>query len=279
ERRGADTVAAAVQWLQGAGSRPSFCWVHLYEPHAPYVPPEPFASRHPGAPYVGEVEAADAALEPLLRPLLESASPHTRGVIAGAHGERLGEPGARTHGLFACESTLHVPLVMFAPGVLPEAGVDAVVGHSDILPTVLDVLGLPTPGDLPGRSLVALSTGARPPARPLYFQALSAAANRGWAPLTAALRGSDTYVELALPALDVLVSAPREVANVVAGRPREVERFQADLRLCPSAEVTSARASEDREPRDALRSLGYLASSTPPRKHYGIEDDPKRLVG
>src|SRR5262249_23186193 len=63
------------------------------------------------------------------------------------------------------------------------------------------------------------------------------------------------------------------------GRPRDVERLQADLRLFPSAEVTSARASEDRETRDALRSLGYLASSTPPRKHYRVEDDPKRLVG
>src|SRR5262249_53777833 len=124
ERRGADTVAAAQRWLAEGSGRPSFCWVHVYEPHAPYVPPEPFASRHPGAPYVGEVETAAAALQPLLRPLLDSASPHTLVIVTGDHGESLGEHGERTHGLFAYESTLHVPLVMFAPGVLPSARVD-----------------------------------------------------------------------------------------------------------------------------------------------------------
>jgi tetratricopeptide (TPR) repeat protein len=132
---------------------------------------------------------------------------------------------------------------------------------------------------LSGRSLVALSTGASPPARPLYFEALSAAANRGWAPLTGVLRGADKYVELPLPELYDLASDPRELANLVAGRPRDVERLQADLRVFPSASLTSARAAEDRETREALRSLGYLASSTPPKKRYGPEDDPKRLVG
>jgi len=75
----------------------------VYDPHAPYLPREPFASRFPATPYVGEVAAADAALEPVLRPLLEAASPHTVVVLTADHGESLGEHGERTHGLFAYE--------------------------------------------------------------------------------------------------------------------------------------------------------------------------------
>src|SRR5258708_94294 len=77
ERHGTDTVAAAQRWLAQGDGRPTFCWIHIYDPHAPYLPREPFASRYAGTPYVGEAAAADAALEPVLRPLLETASPHT----------------------------------------------------------------------------------------------------------------------------------------------------------------------------------------------------------
>jgi tetratricopeptide (TPR) repeat protein len=93
------------------------------------------------------------------------------------------------------------------------------------------------------------------------------------------LRGADKYVELPLPELYDLGSDPREERNLAAGRPQQVERLQADLRGFPSAEVSPTRAAEDRETREALRALGYLASSTRPRKRYGIDDDPKRLVG
>jgi arylsulfatase A-like enzyme/Tfp pilus assembly protein PilF len=279
ERHGPATVAAARQWLAQGDGHPTFCWIHLYEPHAPYLPPEPFASRFPGAPYVGEVATADAALEPVLRPILEAASPRTLVVITGDHGESLGEHGERTHGLFAYESTLHIPLILFAPSVVPPASVDAVVGHDDIVPTILDAIGARVPPELPGRSLLSLATGAQPAAPPLYFEALSAAANRGWAPLTGVLRGGDKYVELPLPELYDLAADPREQQNLVASRSDRVERLQADLRAFPSADAFQARAAEDHETREALRALGYLATSVAPRKRYGPEDDPKRLVG
>src|SRR6185503_885583 len=127
----ADTVAAAQRWLAQGDGRPTFCWIHLYDPHAPYVPKEPFASRFAGTPYVGEVAAADAALEPVLGPLLEAAAPHTLVVLTADHGESLGEHGERTHGLFAYEATLRVPLILFAPSVVPAAVVDSLAGHDD----------------------------------------------------------------------------------------------------------------------------------------------------
>ena len=283
ERQGTDTVAAAQRWLAQGDGRPTFCWIHLYDPHAPYRPREPFASRFAATPYVGEVAAADAALEPVLRPLLEAAAPHTLVVLTADHGESLGEHGERTHGLFAYEATLRVPLIVFAPSVVPPAIVDSVAGHDDILPTILDALGRTPAADLPGHSLLARAVGAPGPAVPLYFEALSAAANRGWAPLTGVLRGAEKYVELPLPELYDLATDSVEQRNLVASRSDRVERLQADLRGFPSADSfqsRQSRAAEDRETREALRALGYLSSSAaPPRKRYGPEDDPKRLVG
>ncbi|HUG55147.1 MAG TPA: sulfatase-like hydrolase/transferase [Vicinamibacteria bacterium] len=279
ERSGSETVKAAVRWLREGDSRPSFAWVHLYDPHAPYAPPEPFASRFASRPYAGEVAATDAALEPLLGPMLEAARPDTLVVLTSDHGESLGEHGERTHGLFAYEATLRVPLVLFAPRVLPAVEVEAVVGHADLLPTILDTLALPVPADLPGRSLLPLVGGTQGPSPPLYFEALSASANRGWAPLTGVLRGKEKYIELPLPELYDLGSDPAEERNLVASLPARVERLQAALRGFPSAEAVPARAEEDRTTREALRALGYLASaSAAPRNKYGPEDDPKRLV-
>ena len=90
--------------------QPFFCWVHIFEPHYPYAPPEPFASRFRGDPYHGEVAAADAALAPLLEPLLAAGDRgRTLVVLTADHGESLGEHGERTHGILAYEATLRVP--------------------------------------------------------------------------------------------------------------------------------------------------------------------------
>src|SRR6185436_10367815 len=116
ERHGAETVALARQWLDAQGDAQVFCWVHLYDPHFPYSPPEPFASRFARNPYWGEVSAADAALGSLLEPLLQAGrSGRTLVAFTSDHGESLGEHGEMTHGIFAYEATLHVPLILFAP--------------------------------------------------------------------------------------------------------------------------------------------------------------------
>src|SRR4029079_18636125 len=271
------------RWLAQGDGRPTFCWIRVYDPHAPYLPREPFASRFPGTPYVGEVAAADAALEPVLRPLLEAASPHTLVVVTGDHGESLGEHGERTHGLFAYEATLRVPLILFAPSVVPAAVVDSLAGHDDIVPTILDALARTPPADLPGHSLLARAAGAPAPDGPLYFEALSAAANRGLAPLTGVLRGTEKYVELPLPELYDLAGDPGEQRNLVASRSDRVQRLQADLRGVPSAvsfQPRQSRAAEDRETREALRALGYLSSSAaPPRERHGPADDAQAVGG
>src|SRR5262249_30519927 len=144
-RPGSVVVQRAVDWIRGRRGR-WFAWVHLYEPHAPYRPAPPFDVEYAARPYFGEVAAADRALAPLVDTVRASSRP-TLVVVTGDHGEALGDHGETTHGLFAYESTLHVPLIVaeIRPGTssadsaLPVVS-DAPARHVDIVPTILDVL-------------------------------------------------------------------------------------------------------------------------------------------
>jgi len=282
ERAAAETVALARRWMDAGDGRPTFTWVHLYDPHAPYVPPEPFASRFAGQPYLGEVAATDAALEPLLRPLLEAGERgRTLLVLTGDHGESLGEHGERTHGVFAYEATLHVPLLVYCPRLFAPRAVGERVQHVDLLPTILDAVGQVPPGDLPGRSLVDTAAGAATPAGSAYFEALSGQTTRGWAPLFGVVRGGWKYVDLPLPELYDLGRDPREEHNQAAVQPAALERLRAALAPFRDADRGSAAAAgESAETRARLRALGYLAApAAPATPHaYTADDDPKRLI-
>jgi arylsulfatase A-like enzyme/Flp pilus assembly protein TadD len=281
ERPGPQTVAAALAWLLAAEG-PRFAFVHLFEPHFPYGPPEPFASLYPDEPYQGEVAAADAALEPLLRPLLEQGpAGHTLVVLTADHGESLGDHGEQSHGVFAYEATLHVPLLLFAPRLLEPRVVASAVRHVDILPTVLDALALPVPAGLPGRSLLSLAAGGGDgkESEPSYFEALSTAANRGWAPLYGLLRFPLKYVDLPIPELYDLASDPREQRNLAASRPGDLERLRERLRMLRAGDRGADRAPESAETLERLRALGYVAAPTAALKErYTEDDDPKRLI-
>jgi arylsulfatase A-like enzyme/Flp pilus assembly protein TadD len=280
ERKGPETVAAALRWLQVPGTAPTFCWVHLYEPHWPYEPPEPFASRFRDKPYFGEVSAADAALGPLLEPLLQAGPKgRTLVVLTADHGESLGEHGEMTHGIFAYEATLHVPLILYQPGILRPRIVDGPVRHVDILPTILDALGIGAPAGLPGQSLLPEAAGKAQPPATSYFEALSASMNRGWAPLRGVLKARKKFIDLPLPEVYDLASDPTESANLAASDPQGLEVFRTLLSGLRSGERALARVRETDEVRERLRGLGYVTSKESAAKAaYNAEDDPKRLI-
>jgi arylsulfatase A-like enzyme/tetratricopeptide (TPR) repeat protein len=280
ERKGPETVAAALQWLGADRVAPSFAFVHLYEPHWPYEPPEPFASRYREKPYWGEVAAADAALGPLLEPILAQGSKgHTLVVLTADHGESLGEHGEMTHGIFAYEATLHVPLILYAPSILRPRVVEAPVRHVDILPTILDAIGRKAPGDLPGSSLLPGAVGQAAPETTSYFEALSASMNRGWAPLRGVVRGRRKFIELPIPELYDLSTDPGETRNLAGSDEGSLQVFRGLLVGLRKAEHTSKRVQEADEVRERLRGLGYVTSATSAEKAvYTVADDPKRLI-
>lgn len=272
ERRGDEVVAAARAWWDGHQGARRFLWVHLYDPHASYTPPEPFASRYRDNPYLGEVAATDFFLAPLLQPFLEGREAPALVIVTSDHGEALGEHGELTHGLFAYEPTLKVPLVVWGPGVTP--GRDGrPARHVDILPTALAFLGLDAPEGLPGRSLL----GPADPAAEAYFEALSASLNRGWAPLRGLLRERRKLIELPVPELYDLAADAGETDNLYARERRSARALRDALPRESAWPPPKGAVSPEEEAR--LRSLGYFPGSGPVKSAYTAADDPKNLVG
>ena len=282
DRKGVATVARALEWIEAHHDVQSFVFVHIYDPHFPYEPPEPFASRHKDAPYYGEVEAADAALEPLLKPILEGPrGKKTLVIFTSDHGESLDEHGESTHGTFAYEATLHIPLILRLPGVSGRT-VAAPVRHIDIVPTVLDALGMDIAKDLPGESLWPLALGGRPKEGfSSYFEALSASLNQGWAPLRGIFDGHYKYIDLPLPELYNVTSDPLEKTNLAAHEPETFDRLRAMLGRVRAVDRGVKRAAEDAATLERLRALGYIASSSQAaqKEVYSAADDPKNLIG
>ncbi|HSF41344.1 MAG TPA: sulfatase-like hydrolase/transferase [Thermoanaerobaculia bacterium] len=272
ERRGDQVVAPALAWWNARKGTRRFLWVHLYDPHAGYEPPEPFASRYRESPYLGEVAATDSFLAPLLTPFLDGQEAKALVIVTSDHGESLGEHGELTHGLFAYEPTLKVPLVVWAPGI--EPGRDArPARHIDIAPTVLAALGLEAPAPMQGRSLLAPAV----PGEASYFESLSTSLNRGWAPLRGMLRDRKKMIDLPLPELYDLASDPGEEKNLF-GEDRRTARALRDA-LPEESVWPPPRGTVSPEEEARLRSLGYFGGSARAKAVYTAEDDPKNLIG
>lgn len=256
---------------------PWFAWIHLFDPHAPYRAPESRVAD----PYGNEVAFADAQLGALLDRLRAAGQlDRTLVVVLADHGESLGEHGEATHGLFAYEATLRIPLIMSAPRLGPGA-VDAPVAQADVMPTILDLVGVDPPAAIDGRSLVPAIDGGALPARPVYFEALDAALTRNWAPLTGVVDGDWKYIDLPEAELYDLAHDPHEQHNVIAAEPRRAAVLQETLASRRTATTAAARPSPlDADAAARLRSLGYAGVQPAPaaRRQFGVNDDPKRLL-
>jgi arylsulfatase A-like enzyme/Flp pilus assembly protein TadD len=269
ERSGDESVARAREWWGSQGERRRFLWLHFYEPHAPYEPPEPYASRHRDRPYYGEVEAVDGYLAPLLEPFLNGSERPAMIVVTSDHGEALGDHGEVTHGLFAYEPTIKAPLVIWGAGI-GTGRTDFPARHVDLMPTVLTAAGVELPERVAGQPLFSGSASADVEQ---YFESLSSTFNQGFAPLRGLVRGDHKFISLPLPELYDLASDPDEAQNLV-----DTDRDRARLlaRGVPTESVWPPRRGEtSAEAEDALRSLGYLTGSATMKESYGPEDDPK----
>jgi tetratricopeptide (TPR) repeat protein len=279
ERPAPAVVERALDWI-GRQQGPSFSWVHVFDPHSPYTPPPDLAARYSAQPYYGEVAAVDQALGPLFDRLRMLGRP-TLVIVTADHGESLGEHGEQTHGMFAYEATLHVPLIVArlggGAGEARGAVLDAPVRHIDIAPTVLEAVGAPADASLPGRSLAPVIAGGAGGDRPSYFEAMTYNLVRGWAPLRGVLAGRDKFIDLPIPELYDLASDPHEAHNVLAS---ERQRGDVLMALLRSFDVSPPNrpARESAETSAALRALGYVSGSAPARETYTDADDPKQLV-
>lgn len=279
ERRAGEVVGRADTWIQAQHGK-WFAWVHVFDPHAPYAPPPPFDSQYAGSPYTGEVAYVDSAIGPLLDLAARQPRPTTV-IVTGDHGEGLGDHGERTHGVFAYEPTLRIPLILaqIATGTAPrdeDVVSDVPVRHVDILPTIADLLTFALPAGLPGRTLLTAQPGEREP-RPSYFEAMTPMLKRGWAPLMGIIAGRDKYIDLPLNELYDLSSDPQESRNLVAGAGDRLRVLTGQLRGLDPV-LPGAQTRERIDVRETLESLGYTSGSAPRKARYTEEDDPKRLM-
>jgi arylsulfatase A-like enzyme/Tfp pilus assembly protein PilF len=278
--RPADAVLdTAVQWISSA-EQPWFAWTHLYDPHDPYEPPEPFRSRFASEPYSGEIAFADARLGAALDELgRRGRLANTLVIVAADHGESLGEHQERTHGLFAYDATLRVPLVVWASPAIQPGVLGGPAQLVDVMPTVLDLVGVPA--EVPhGRSLWTFAKAGRSVSDAgVYFEALNASLTRHWAPLTGVVSGGLKFIDLPIPELYDLAADPGEQTNRFAERKDAapvLARRLADLR---AGGAPPAPKPVDRDTEQRLRSLGYV--STPagqPARPATEADDPKTLI-
>jgi arylsulfatase A-like enzyme/tetratricopeptide (TPR) repeat protein len=285
ERRADAVVGRAVDWIGAQRSR-FFSWVHVFDPHSPYLPPEPHLARYAASPYHGEVAWTDQALSPLLE-MLEGLSRPTLVIVTSDHGEGLGEHGELTHGMFAYEPTLRVPLIVAR--VVPEERsnrlgrrgsplvVDSPARHVDIAPTVLEAIGVAADPSMAGVSLASAIRGDPAVDRPAYFESMTYNLVRGWAPLRGVIVDKSKYIDLPIPELYDLATDPQEAVNLSS---RLRDRVDVMTRLLRGFSVAPPHrpGQESASAREALRSLGYVTGSAPARDRYTEADDPKRLV-
>jgi arylsulfatase A-like enzyme/predicted Zn-dependent protease len=289
QRDGAETVAAAVRWLDGRPpDKPFFLWLHLYDAHDPYTPPEPHASRYPGRPYDAEIAYVDE-LVGRFRDALAARGllPRTALAVTADHGEGLGDHREQYHGFFVYDTTVHVPLLVRLPGgELAGRTVDTAVSHVDLAPTLLELAGLPPADGLDGESLLAVATRAFDPARAAYSESLYPLLHYGWAPLRALRSATRKYVEAPRPELYALDVDPGEAANAIRSERRSAATLRGELAALrarlESAEASPARPADlDHETLAQLAALGYVAGQggvTPAEETARERADPKDKV-
>jgi len=285
ERAGPLVVDRALAWLgQGKGER-FFLWVHLYDAHAPYTPPEPYRSRHADQPYDGEIAFVDAQIGRLLEFLDRNAlADSTVVAICGDHGEALGEHGELTHGLLLYEPSLRVPFLIRAPGALPTGlTVRTPVSLADAAPTLASLVGHPfglnAGAGTDGRDLAPqLAHEEEPPAVDLYAES-EYPRIFGWAGLSALRHRNLKYILAPHPELYDLAKDPGETSNILGpgvGR-GDLEKRIAALRGAAVTAPPAAGANDETMAR--LASLGYVTGPASTRLKEGArEKDPKEMV-
>jgi arylsulfatase A-like enzyme/Tfp pilus assembly protein PilF len=276
QRPGTETIEAALGWLdekerQPAGAQPFFLWLHLFDPHDPYTPPEPFRSQYPGQPYDAEVAYTDELVGGFLddlerRGLLD----RTLIVLTADHGEGLGDHGENSHGFFVYDSTVHVPLIVRFPGRhLAGTRIDAPVSHVDIVPTILEMTGQGIPERLQGRSLLPVLENARENlgtddlGRVVYAESFYPLLHYGWAPLRTLRSRTHKYIETPKPELFDLTADPTERNDLTGSDERTARRMARTLftlgNEIAEGAVETTTADLDEQALAQLQALGYLA--------------------
>jgi choline-sulfatase len=289
ERRGDRTMDRALTWLDSHSDRPFFLWVHLYDPHSPYRPPEPYFSRYAGHLYDGEIAFDDAQLGRLFARLrqLKLYEPGLI-VLTSDHGESLGEHGEAEHGFFIYNATVHVPLILKLPGTAPHPRVmTEPAGLVDLAPTIAEFCGVPPrfTGSFQGHSLAAIRDHQTAhSASDVYAESYYPRNTFGWHELRALITLQYKYIDAPRPELYDLENDSDEEKNLAMGQASlaaaHLERLQGIEAHYAKADVSHTPNLLDAETLEKLRSLGYVGYQSPTAASESgvMRADPKDKV-
>jgi arylsulfatase A-like enzyme/Tfp pilus assembly protein PilF len=282
ERKAGAVTKVVLDWLRRPRSEPFFAWVHYFDPHQPVNPPEPHLSFFSER-YAAEIAYADEQLGQILVELKRQGEyDRTLIVVTADHGEGLMDHGEPTHSLLIFDTTMRIPLVVRAPGSAPGQRLDPLISIVDVMPSILDLLGLEIPDVVQGESFASLIRGhdGGSSDRKIYMESLVAALQCNWG----ALRGLRTSTEKLIhgpnPRLYAVGDDPGEVYNLAEREPERLERMTAELERglvhWASQDAAEAISAPDEEVLRKLAALGYVAGGGGAR---GIEDSLSEVEG
>lgn len=282
QRRCRAVTDAALKWIAPAGAQPFFAWLHLYDAHAPYAPPAPYAARFKDAPYDGEVAFVDSCIGRVIQSLERDGRLDSTIVsVVADHGESLGDHGELEHGFFLYEPVLRVPWIMRLPG-RRHAGLAVAdqVRTIDVLPTLTALAGIPPPPKADGESVTPLLDGktrADPPAS--YAETFYPKWHYGWSELRSVRVGAWKYVDAPRPELYDMRSDKAELKNAIDARGALANGLSNEIGTIAGtfgAAATTDAPQPDPETLARLRSLGYVGIAAPGAGVRGA--DPKDMV-
>ncbi|MGA7293066.1 MAG: sulfatase-like hydrolase/transferase [Terriglobales bacterium] len=304
ERPGNVVADVTLDWLAKNSQKKFFLWMHLYDPHFPYNPPEPYATEYATHLYDGEIAFADAQVGRLLRFLKEKGIyKNTLIVLCGDHGESLGEHGEKTHGFFIYNATMHVPLIIRLPeSRLPENDTVAdPVSLVDLMPTILGVVGLDVPSQVQGHSLLAELQGDRQasdhrpgesPAekqaerdRTLYGETFLPRIHFNWSELRGSENTKYHFIDAPRPELYDLTRDPGELHNLFTDKSAVAAEMRSKLaamiREYSAGKELAEKTGLDPALMERLKSLGYAGfsgGSDPTISSRNLPDPKDRIV-
>lgn len=254
ERVAKDTTDRALAWLDSPSDAPRFLWVHYYDPHYPYTPPDPYRTRFESNPYLGEVASMDEQLGRLVQAFESKAHGAKAIIVVADHGEGLGDHGEQQHGNLVYQSTMHVPFVIVGPGFTSSTS-NTPVSTRRIFHTILDWAGIDATNSLRGNEKEDVVVG----------EAMKPFLDYGWQPQVMTVDGNQKAITAGRLEVYDVVADPKETHNLAAtaSLSRPVRATLRDYPI-PSGASAEPPSNLDEESQKKLASLGYVSSSTKP---------------
>ena len=285
ERKGHETSRLAVKWLEENKDEKFFLFLHYYDPHLDYEPPEPFASQYASNLYAGEIAYTDHCIGQVISKLKKlKFYDSTLIIITADHGEMLGQHGEKGHGYFIYQGNVRVPLIFKLPGKRRSKVITKRVGLIDIVPTVCGLLDIETPSEVKGMDLSGAFAGKKLPDQPrnLYCESLGPTIYDA-SPLLGVVTDQYKYIHTAREELYDLIKDPGELNNLLTAKPKQANLLKGHLELIIEEQLRKNdidnRLKLNEQALNKLESLGYVAGSV--KEDFRLDqdgDDPKDFI-